>query len=106
MNDGDGRAIFDPAVLRDAAALLAERDPAPLLAEFVGDLLAPGYLGDLDGSARATRRLAELYRGVSEALRQAAAEYQRLTEAADAAADLAAAVDPDTRVVAMRAALD
>lgn len=100
----NGRQIFDPQRLKDAANQLRQQNSAAdLESKLAGALLDPAAFGTIGGGAEAAARLREAYQAMMTELKRVGVDLTDLATRTLAAGVAAAEVDPVTQAAARRA---
>jgi hypothetical protein len=101
----NGRQVFDPVLLDNAAKDLREQNTgAELVRRLEGALLDPAAFGQIGGGTEAAARLREAYHAMITELKRVGVDLTDLATRTLAAADAAWQVDPVTQAAARRAA--
>lgn len=97
----DGRKVFDPVVLEQAAASLRQQNSGTELLQQLQDRLMPiEMFGNIRGANEARSRLSDMFDSLRQEMSKVGIDLSDLASRALAAGDLARAVDARTRAAA------
>jgi hypothetical protein len=101
----NGRQVFDPLLLEQAAADLRSQNSAQDLTELLlGTLIPEQAFGKIPGGPQASLRLNAVYESMQAELKKVGIDLSDLASRTIAAANMAHDVDPATQAEARRAA--
>ncbi|MFB9239665.1 hypothetical protein ACFFWC_29740 [Plantactinospora siamensis] len=99
----NGRQVFDPVRLEQAAAELRQKQkPNELQQQLLSNLIPPAAFGNIDGSQAVAERLFNAYQSMLGELEKVGLDISDLASRTLAAAQLAHDVDPATQAAARR----
>jgi hypothetical protein len=99
----NGRQVFDPLRLEQAAAELRQNQkPTELREQLLSNLIPSEAFGEIDGGPAAFHRLSAAYQSISDELGRVGLDLADLASRTLAAAQLAQEVDPATQAAARR----